>query len=113
MNALFIIIVVVQILAALAIICLVILQHGKGADMGVTFGSNPSGSFFSTTGFSSFLFKLTSIAAAIFFSSTLALTFFTDNLQSKTNNVFSIPNNSVTMLTAPATTINQSSQIPR
>ncbi len=75
MNALFTVIVVVQVLAALAIIGLVLLQHGKGADMGAAFGSGASGSLFGATGSSNFLSKSTGVAAAIFFSATLALAF--------------------------------------
>lgn len=75
MNALFTFIVVVQVLSALAIIGLVLLQHGKGADMGAAFGSGASGSLFGATGSSNFLSKSTAIAAAIFFAATLALAF--------------------------------------
>ncbi|HJV83132.1 MULTISPECIES: preprotein translocase subunit SecG [Oxalobacteraceae] len=75
MSALFTVIVVVQVLAAIAIIGLVLLQHGKGADMGAAFGSGASGSLFGATGSSNFLSKSTGVAAAIFFSATLALAF--------------------------------------
>ncbi|HZW12693.1 MAG TPA: preprotein translocase subunit SecG [Noviherbaspirillum sp.] len=75
MNALSTFIVVIQVLSALAIIGLVLLQHGKGADMGAAFGSGASGSLFGATGSSNFLSKSTGIAAAIFFSATLALAF--------------------------------------
>lgn len=75
MNTLFTFIVVVQVLSALAIIGLVLLQHGKGADMGAAFGSGASGSLFGATGSSNFLSKSTGIAAAIFFGATLALAF--------------------------------------
>ncbi|EOA03229.1 IISP family preprotein translocase auxillary membrane component [Herbaspirillum frisingense GSF30] len=67
--------VVVQVLAALAIIGLVLLQHGKGADMGAAFGSGASGSLFGATGSSNFLSKSTAVAAGIFFVATLGLTF--------------------------------------
>jgi preprotein translocase subunit SecG len=67
------IIVLVQVLSALTIVGLVLLQHGKGADMGAAFGSGASGSLFGATGSSNFLSKSTGIAAAIFFSATLGL----------------------------------------
>jgi preprotein translocase subunit SecG len=67
--------VVIQVLSALTIIGLVLLQHGKGADMGAAFGSGASGSLFGATGSSNFLSKSTGVAAAIFFSATLALAF--------------------------------------
>lgn len=75
MSAMFTFIVVIQVLSALAIIGLVLLQHGKGADMGAAFGSGASGSLFGATGSSNFLSKATGVAAAIFFAATLALAF--------------------------------------
>jgi preprotein translocase subunit SecG len=66
-------IVVVQVLSALAIIALVLLQHGKGADMGAAFGSGASGSLFGASGSSNFMSKSTAVAAAVFFGATLAL----------------------------------------
>lgn len=75
MNTLYTVIVVVQVLSALTIIGLVLLQHGKGADMGAAFGSGASGSLFGATGSSNFLSKSTGLAAAIFFGATLALAF--------------------------------------
>lgn len=75
MNTLFTIIIVVQVLSALTIIGLVLIQHGKGADMGAAFGSGASGSLFGATGSSNFLSKSTGVAAAIFFGATLALAF--------------------------------------
>jgi preprotein translocase subunit SecG len=76
MNAFYNIIVVVQVISALIIIGLVLLQHGKGADMGAAFGSGASGSLFGATGSSNFMSKSTGVAAAIFFASTLALAYF-------------------------------------
>lgn len=76
MSSLFSIIVVVQVVSALAIIALVLLQHGKGADMGAAFGSGASGSLFGATGSSNFLSKSTGVAATIFFVATLALGYF-------------------------------------
>jgi len=75
MSSLFNLIVVVQVISALAIIGLVLLQHGKGADMGAAFGSGASGSLFGATGSSNFLSKSTAFAAAIFFACTLALSY--------------------------------------
>lgn len=75
MNAMFTLIVVIQVVSALVIIGLVLLQHGKGADMGAAFGSGASGSLFGATGSSNFLSKSTAVAAAVFFGATLALSF--------------------------------------
>lgn len=75
MNTIFTIIVIIQVLSALSIIGLVLLQHGKGADMGAAFGSGASGSLFGASGSSNFLSKSTGVAAAVFFISTLALAY--------------------------------------
>jgi len=75
MNILFTVIVVVQVLSALTIIGLVLVQHGKGADMGAAFGSGSSGSLFGASGSSNFLSKVTGIAATVFFCATLALAY--------------------------------------
>ncbi len=75
MNSLFAIIVVIQVVTALIIIGLVLLQHGKGADMGAAFGSGASGSLFGASGSSNFLSRSTGFAAAVFFVATLALSF--------------------------------------
>lgn len=72
-------IIVVQVISALAIIGLVLMQHGKGADMGAAFGSGASGSLFGATGSSNFLSKSTAVAAAVFFGSTLALAFMSND----------------------------------
>jgi preprotein translocase subunit SecG len=68
-------VIVVQLLSALGIIGLVLLQHGKGADMGAAFGSGASGSLFGATGSANFLSRTTAILAAVFFAATLALTY--------------------------------------
>src|SRR6516225_2807174 len=62
-----------QILTALAMIGLVLLQHGKGADMGASFGSGASGSLFGATGSANFLSRSTAICATFFFAATLGL----------------------------------------
>ena len=75
MNNILAIVLVIQVITALIIIGLVLLQHGKGADMGAAFGSGASGSLFGASGSSNFLSRSTGIAAAVFFASTLALSF--------------------------------------
>lgn len=61
--------------SALAIIVLVLMQHGKGADMGAAFGSGASGSLFGATGSANFLSRATAIAAVVFFSSLMVIGF--------------------------------------
>ncbi|AJY42536.1 preprotein translocase subunit SecG [Burkholderia humptydooensis] len=70
-----VLIIVVQLLSALGVIGLVLLQHGKGADMGAAFGSGASGSLFGATGSANFLSRTTAVLATIFFIATLALTY--------------------------------------
>jgi preprotein translocase subunit SecG len=79
MNSLQNLVVVVQVISALVIIGLVLLQHGKGADMGAAFGSGASGSLFGATGSSNFMSKSTGVAAAVFFISTLILAGYASN----------------------------------
>jgi len=68
-------ILVVHVMVALAIIGLVLLQHGKGADMGAAFGSGSSGSLFGATGSANFLSRTTAVFAAIFFATSLGLAY--------------------------------------
>ncbi|MBC7483177.1 MAG: preprotein translocase subunit SecG [Rhizobacter sp.] len=79
MNLLWNLIIVLQILAALVMIGLVLIQHGKGADMGASFGSGASGSLFGATGSANFLSRSTAVCAAVFFASTLALAYFSND----------------------------------
>lgn len=66
--------IVVQIIAAIAVIILVLLQHGKGADLGAAFGAGASGSLFGATGSANFLSRSTAVAATVFFCATIAIT---------------------------------------
>lgn len=75
MHLLITVAVVLQVISAVAIIVLVLLQHGKGADMGAAFGGGASGSLFGATGSANFLSRSTAVASTIFFCATLVLTF--------------------------------------
>lgn len=75
MQILMSLLLVAQLLSALAMIGLVLMQHGKGADMGASFGGGASGSLFGATGSANFLSRTTAILAAVFFASTLALAY--------------------------------------
>mgnify|MGYP001244634979 CR=1 FL=1 len=66
---------VLQIVSALGMIGLILVQHGKGADMGAAFGSGSSGSLFGASGSANFLSRTTAVLAAVFFVATLALAF--------------------------------------
>jgi preprotein translocase subunit SecG len=73
---------IIHTLAALGVIGLVLIQHGKGADMGAAFGSGSAGSLFGSTGASNFLSKTTGVLAAVFFISSLGLTYLSSHRQS-------------------------------
>jgi len=72
-------ILVLQLLSALTMIGLVLVQHGKGADMGASFGSGASGSLFGATGSANFLSRSTAVCATVFFACTLVLAYNANN----------------------------------
>jgi len=76
MSVMLTLILVVQMLSALAMIGLILIQHGKGADMGAAFGSSGSGSLFGATGGANFMSRTTAVLAFVFFACTLSLAYF-------------------------------------
>jgi preprotein translocase subunit SecG len=101
MNAMLTIVLAVQILSAVGMIGLVLLQHGKGADMGAAFGSGASGSLFGATGSANFLSRTTAVLAAVFFVCTLALAYF-GNLRPAATGGESVLERAGAPVTAPA-----------
>lgn len=87
MNWLFSVVLTVHILVALAIIGLVLMQHGKGADMGAAFGSGASGSLFGASGSANFLSRTTGILAAVFFVTSLTLAYVASSRPKTTGSV--------------------------
>ena len=71
---------VLQLLAAMSMIGLVLIQHGKGADMGASFGGGASGSLFGATGSANFLSRSTAACATVFFICTLVLAFMSNSV---------------------------------
>ncbi|HSH71524.1 MAG TPA: preprotein translocase subunit SecG [Methylophilaceae bacterium] len=69
------IVTVIHVLAAAGVIGLVLLQHGKGADMGAAFGSGASGSLFGVSGSSNFMSRATAVFVAIFFTTSMSLAY--------------------------------------
>ena len=69
------VVLVCHVLVAISIVVLVLLQHGKGADMGAAFGSGSAGSLFGASGAANFLSRSTAVCAAIFFVTCLALSY--------------------------------------
>jgi len=76
MNVLLTVMLAVQMISALAMVGLILVQHGKGADMGAAFGSGGSGSLFGASGSANFLSRTTAVLATLFFASTLMLAYF-------------------------------------
>ncbi|THU05308.1 preprotein translocase subunit SecG [Lampropedia puyangensis] len=80
------VVLVVQILAALTMAGLILVQHGKGADMGASLGAGSSGSLFGASGSANFLSRMTAVSATVFFAATLVLTFMASSGMQRTNN---------------------------
>ncbi len=76
MNFVLNLILAVQMLSALVMVGLILVQHGKGADMGAAFGSGGSGSLFGASGSANFLSRATAVLATVFFIATLSLAYF-------------------------------------
>jgi preprotein translocase subunit SecG len=76
MNIVLKLVLIAQMLSAIAMIGLILVQHGKGADMGAAFGSGGSGSLFGASGSANFMSRATSGLAAVFFVCTMALSYF-------------------------------------
>ena len=75
MQLLLNVVLAVQMLSALVMIGLVLIQHGKGADVGAAFGSGASGSVFGSAGSANFLSRATAILAVVFFLTSMTLTY--------------------------------------
>ena len=87
MDVLFSLVLVAHLIAAMSIIGLVLIQHGKGADMGAAFGSGSAGSLFGSSGSANFLSRTTAILAAVFFVTSLALAYMASNKPKATGSV--------------------------
>lgn len=99
MNIVLTVLLALQMLSALAMIGLILIQHGKGADMGAAFGSGSSGSLFGASGSANFMSRATAVLATVFFVTTLALAYY-GNLR---------PSSSGSVLEGPASTAPASS----
>jgi len=66
---------VIHVVTAVVLIGLVLIQHGKGADMGAAFGTGSAGSVFGSSGSANFLSRSTAVAATVFFITSLSLTY--------------------------------------
>ena len=115
MNVFLTILLAVQMISAVAMIGLILVQHGKGADMGAAFGSGGSGSLFGASGSANFLSRTTAILATVFFVCTLLLAYFgTARPASTTGSVLegaavTVP---VQAASLPVTPVSGAAQIP-
>jgi preprotein translocase subunit SecG len=109
MSVLMTLILVVQMLSALGMIGLVLVQHGKGADMGAAFGSGSSGSLFGATGGANFLSRTTAVLAAVFFACTLLLAYFGNARPQSSGSVLE---NAAVSAPAPVADNSPAAQIP-
>lgn len=113
------IILIIHVLVALGIIGLVLLQHGKGADVGAAFGSGASGSLFGATGSANFLSRATAVLAGIFFVTSLGLTYLATHVPRASTGVMDavrdVPDAPAAQVPSPATkeaAKNESGTIP-
>lgn len=104
MNILLTILLVVQLLSALAMIGLILVQHGKGADAGAAFGGGGSASLFGATGGANFLSRTTAVLATVFLTSTLALAYFGNKRPMSSGSVLENVPAEVAPAAAPVTT---------
>lgn len=91
MEFLFPLLLSIHILVGLGVIGLVLLQHGKGADMGAAFGSGASGSLFGASGSANFLSRTTAILAGVFFVTSLGLSYLSGNRPKAAGSVMEAP----------------------
>lgn len=111
MNVMLTVVLAVQMLAALGMIGLILIQHGKGADMGAAFGSGSSGSLFGASGSANFLSRTTAILAAVFFACTLLLAYFGNLRPAESGSVLERAGAPATTAPAPAAS-GAAAQIP-
>lgn len=96
------VVLIIHVIAAAAVIGLVLLQHGKGADMGAAFGSGTSGSLFGVSGSANFLSRATAIAVAVFFVTSITLAYISGHKSELKSVVRGLPAESKTQITPPS-----------
>ncbi|UUX94152.1 preprotein translocase subunit SecG [Aquabacterium sp. J223] len=102
MTILMNVVLLVQLLSALVMIGLVLIQHGKGADMGASFGSGASGSLFGATGSANFLSRSTAVCATLFFVCTLVLVYLSQGQGRSSDGGASVLDRAAPVAPAPA-----------
>jgi preprotein translocase subunit SecG len=117
MEMLFPLLLTLHILVGLSVIGLVLIQHGKGADMGAAFGSGASGSLFGASGSANFLSRTTAILAAVFFLTSLGLTYMASSKpkapESVMDTVKTLPEAPVAPIEVPQAPDSKAKDIPK
>ena len=109
MSVILTLVLAAQMLSAIVMIGLILVQHGKGADMGAAFGGGGSGSLFGASGSANFMSRATSGLAAVVFVSTMALSYF-GNLRPSTSG--SVLDGAAVVVPVPAVPATPAAQIP-
>ncbi|HSD37802.1 MAG TPA: preprotein translocase subunit SecG [Rhodocyclaceae bacterium] len=109
----FSLILVVHVIVGLSVIVFVLLQHGKGADVGASFGGGASGSLFGASGSANFLSRTTSILATLFFLTSLTLTYLASHRTATSSSVLDTMTEQSAPVAAPAASAPQSGDIPK
>lgn len=112
MDWLFSVLLGVHVLVAIGVVGLVLVQHGKGADMGAAFGSGASGSLFGATGSANVLSRTTAALATVFFLTSLGLSYVATNGPKKTSVMESTAVPASTSVTTPAAAPAAPSAVP-
>lgn len=109
----FSLILVVHVIVGLSVIVFVLLQHGKGADVGASFGGGASGSLFGSSGSANFLSRTTSILATLFFITSLTLTYLASHRSAEPSSILDTMTEQSAPVVAPAASAPQSGDIPK
>ena len=104
-GTIFNVVLLVHVLAGLGMIGLVLMQHGKGADMGAAFGSGASGSLFGSSGSANFLSRSTAVLATVFFITSLSLAYLASHAPKQ-------PSSVMEGISAPAETAPNTAPVP-
>ena len=105
-------ILIIHVLAAASVIGLVLLQHGKGADMGAAFGSGTSGSLFGVSGSANFLSRATAIAVAVFFITSITLAYMAGHKAELNSVVKNVPAQTKTQDAKPVAPASETPAVP-
>jgi preprotein translocase subunit SecG len=105
------VVLIIHVILSLMMIGLVLIQHGKGADAGASFGGGSSQSVFGSRGSASFLSRFTAIIATLFFATSLTLAYMSTNL-SGDNSVIGTPDPTISTDVPASDRVSQPADVP-